>query len=197
MAKFYNPGQKIYDRLQYTHPTKDPKEGNTLSYYLMDAPEGEFFEVPDTVVIDSPEGELQVPVNFGKRVKALYQNRGVIQIMTNGKEIAEDDNAAASEKEAKVKGNAMWREYLRTIAREHYTSVEETKSFGGVPRGATGLTKYALNTLNLEDPADRIDTITRAKEGQVSNVEMQSKIDALTAQVNQLIGAKGATPSRT
>jgi hypothetical protein len=188
MAKFYNPGQKIYDRLQYTHPTKDPKEGNTLSYYLMDAPEGEFFEVPDTVVIDSPEGELQVPVNFGKRVKALYQNRGVIQIIT-GKDIAEDDNAAANEKDAKVKGTAMWREYLRTIAREHYTSVEETKSFGGVPRGATGLTKYALNTLNLEDPADRIDTMIRVKEEQKTDAATQKQISELTALVHQLKGA--------
>jgi hypothetical protein len=191
MAKFYNPGQKIYDRLQYTHPTKDPKEGNTLSYYLMDAPEGEFFEVPDTVVIDSPEGELQVPVNFGKRVKALYQNRGVIQIIT-GKEIAEDDNAAATEKDAKVKGTAMWREYLRTIAREHYTSVEETKSFGGVPRSATGLTKYALNTLNLEDPADRIDTITRAKEGQTANSELVAQVQAMRDEIQQLKGAQNA-----
>jgi hypothetical protein len=200
MSKFFNPGKKIYDRLQYTHPTKDPREGNTLSYYLMDAPEGEFFEVPDSLTLDTAEGEVVIAVNFAKRVKALYQNRGVIQIFAHGKEIAEEDNAATNEDDAKAKGNAMWREYLRTIAREHFTSVEETKSFGGVPRPATGLTKYALNTLNFEDPADRIDSITRAKEGTATNKEMQAKIDELAATVNKLLGArgdKGATPSRT
>lgn len=198
MARFYNPGQEINDRLQYTHPTKDPREGNTTSYHLMEAPREDFFEIPDQLVIDSPEGEIQVPVNFGKRIKALYQARGVIQVIEGKKDVSEDDNVAASDKEAKIKGAAMWREYLKAMVQQHYTSVAEVKSFGGVPRAAQGLTKYAIKFLNMEDPADQVDTITRAKEGQTSNADMQAKIDQLTATVNQLIGAKnGASQSRT
>lgn len=199
MARFYNAGTAIDEKLQYTHPTKDPREGNTLSYHFLKAEEKDFFEVPDTLFIDSPEGEIQVPVNFTKRVKLLYQTRGVILIDAKRKDIPDDDNAAPSEKEAKIKGDAMWREYLKTIAQEHYTAVAETKSFGGVPRAAKGLTKYALNMLNMEDPADQVDTVMRAKEGQSTNAEMMALMQSMRDEINQLKGAKSAqvTPSRT
>lgn len=187
--RFYNPGSKIQDQLAYTHPTKDPKEGSTLSYHLLQAEEKDFFEVPSQLTLDTPEGEVTVSVNFPKRVKALYLDRGVVMIDDRLKDIPEDDNAASSDKEARIKGNAMWKEYLKSIVTAHYTAVAEIKQNGGVPRAAKGLTSYAIKALGMEDPADQVDTITRAKEGQVSNADTQKQITDLTALVNQLRGA--------
>ncbi len=195
MARFYNPGTKIENRVQYTHPTKDPKDGNTLSYYIFAVGAKDFVDVPDTLTLDTLEGEISVAVNFAKRIKKEYQSQGVILVDSRLKNILDDDNAATDDKGAKVKGDKMWREHLKSIAQGHYTSVAETKSFGGVPRAAVGLTKYALDFLNMEDPADQVDTITRAKEGQTTNVETQKQIADLTAQVNQLIGALNARKS--
>lgn len=190
MARFYNPGTKIDEKIQYTHPTKDPKEGSTLSYYGFAVDQKDFVDVPDVLNLISPEGEeLTVAVNFAKRIKKDYQNRGVILIDSRLKDILDDDNAATDDKEAKRKGDLMWREHLKSIVQAHYTSVAETKSFGGVPRAAVGLTKYALNMLNMEDPADQVDTITRAKEGQASDAATQKQIADLTALVHQLKGA--------
>lgn len=190
MARFYNPGTKIDEKIQYTHPTKDPKEGSTLSYYGFAVDQKDFVDVPDVLNLISPEGEeLTVAVNFSKRIKKDYQNRGVILVDPRLKDILDDDNAATDDKEAKRKGDSMWREHLKSIVQAHYTSVAETKSFGGVPRAAVGLTKYALNMLNMEDPADQVDTITRAKEGQATDAATQKQIADLTALVNQLKGA--------
>lgn len=192
MPRFYNPGQKICDKLQYTHPTKDPKEGSALAYYDFIVESKEFVDVSDTQTLETPEGEVTVAVNFSKRIKKDYQNRGVILIDARLKNILEDDNAATDDKGAKLKGDAMWRDYLKSICQDHYTRVQEIKSFGGVPRAAVGLTKYALNVMNMEDPADQVDTITRAKEGQASNQETQQQIAQLLARINQLEGAKSA-----
>lgn len=192
MSRFYNPGTKIDEKIQYTHPTKDPKEGSTLSYYTFSVDAKEFVDIPDTLTLDTPEGEVTVAVNFGKRIKKDYQARGVVLVDARLKNVLDDDNAAADDKDARRKGDLMWREHLKSIAQQHYTSVAETKSFGGVPRAAVGLTKYALNMLNMEDPADQVDTITRAKEGQASNLATQEQIAQLLARINQLEGAKGA-----
>jgi hypothetical protein len=189
MGRFYNAGTQIDERLSYTHPTKDPKEGNTLSYHLLKVEEKEFFEVPETFTLDTPEGEVTVSVNFTKRIKSLYQKRGIIQIDARAKTVDEDDNLALTDKDAKIKGERMWREYLKDIARAHFAAVGETKSFGGVPQVARGLTKYALNVLQMEDPADTVDTVIRAKEGKIENSETQKQIADLTALVNQLKGA--------
>jgi hypothetical protein len=192
MARFYNAGTALDEKLPYTHPTKDPREGNTLSYHFLKAREKDFFEVPDFLTLQTDEGELQVSVGFKREVKRLYRDRGVVLVDSKLKDILDDDNAALNDKDAKHKGDSMWREYLKSIAQAHYTAVDETKSFGGVPRAAKGLTKYALNALNLEDPADSVGTITRAKEGQTSSAENDKKIADLTALVHQLKGALDA-----
>jgi hypothetical protein len=190
--QFYNPGTAIDEKMPFTHPIKDPKEGSTLSYFPLKVGEKDFFDVPSTITIIADEGDIELPVNFIKRVKALFQTRGVILINPKLENILDDDNAAATEKEAIVKGDAMWREHLKGIAAAHYTSVAETKSFGGVPRAAVGLTKYALKFLSLEDPADQVDTITRAKEGQTTNSDMMALMQSMRDEINQLKGAQNA-----
>lgn len=200
MSRFYNPGTKIDEKVQYTHPTKDPKEGSTLSYYPFMVAERDFVEVPDVLTLDTPEGEVTVAVNFAKRIRKDHQSRGVILIDSRLKNILDDDNAAADDKEAKRKGDLMWREYLKTIAQEHVTRCEEIRSMGNVPRGAFGLTKYALDFVGMSDPALSVEMFTKDKESRTSNAEMVALMQSMRDEINQLKGAQSArngVPSRT
>jgi hypothetical protein len=188
--RFYNPGSEIRQMLPYTNTTKDPRDGSTVSHHLLHAPEREFFELPDTITLVTIDGEATIPVGFSRIVKAQFASRGVVMVNPRAKNILEDDNLAANDKDAQVKGDRMWKEYLRAKASEWYAIVAEIKAGGGVPRAATGLFAFALKQLHMEDPADVVDTIIRAKEGQTSNADMQAQLAALQAQISRLQGAQ-------
>jgi hypothetical protein len=188
--RFYNPGSTIQELLPYTNTSKDPRDGSTVSQYLLHARQQDFFDVPDVITLLTIDGEATIPVGFSRIIKAQFASRGVVMVNPRAKDIFEDDNLALSDKDAQVKGDRIWKEYLRAKASEWYAIVAEIKAGGGVPRAATGLFAFALKQLHLEDPADVVDTIVRAKEGQKSNADQQAQIDALTATVNRLLGAQ-------
>lgn len=196
--RFYNPGSKISQMLQFTNTARDPRQGNTVSYYNMVAEEREFFEVPDVVHLDTPEGEVTMPVSFGKVIKRELAARGVIHIEPRAKDVMDEDNTARTDKEAREKGDRMWKNYLRAKASEWHMIVQETRAQGGVPRAASGLFAFALKELHMEDPADTVDTILRVRDEKTADTATQAKITALEAQVNQLIGALNQrTPNQT
>jgi hypothetical protein len=188
--RFYNPGSMIQQMIPYTNTTKDPREGSTISNHLFTAPERDFVEVPDVIVLMTPEGEASIPVGFGRHVKRVFAERGVIHVNPNAKNIVEDDNVALDDEGARKKGNRMWKEFLKAKVAEWYTIVQDIKAQGGVPRAATGLFAFALKQLHMEDPADTVDTIMRVKEDKVSNDDTQRQIQELKDQIQQLIGAK-------
>lgn len=192
MKRFYNPGSPINEMLAYTNTTVDPRECNNVSQWPLKALEKDFFEVPDVVTISTPEGDVTIPVHFAKVLKHQKAAQGVILVDPGAKDILDGDNLAASDAEAKKKGDTMYREYLRALCAEWYAIVAETKAAGAIPKAASGLFAYALKKMHLEDPADTIDTIVRAKEGQVANSAVQAQIADLQAQVNQLLGALSA-----
>lgn len=187
--RFYNPGSEIKQMLPYTNTTKDPRDGSTISQHILHAPERGYFEMPDVITLITVDGEATIPVGFSRIVKAQFASRGVVMINPKAKNIFEDDNLATSDEEAKTKGDRIWKDYLRAKASEWYAIVADIKGGGGVPRAATGLFAFALKQLHMEDPADTVDTIIRAKEGQKSNADQQAQIDELKAQVNRLLGA--------
>jgi hypothetical protein len=190
--RFYNPGSEIRQMLPYTNTTKDPRDGSTVSQHLLNAPQRDYFELPDVITLVTIDGEATVPVGFSRIVKAQFASRGVIMINPRAKNIFEDDNLATNDEDAQVKGDRVWKEYLRSKASEWYAIVAEIKAGGGVPRTATGLFAFAIKQLHMEDPADTVDTIIRAKEDQKTNAAQQAQIDQLTAIVNQLLGAHQA-----
>jgi hypothetical protein len=191
--RFYNPGSEIRQMLPYTNTTKDPRDGSTVSHHLLNAPEQGFFELPDVITLLTIDGEASVPVGFSRIVKAQFASRGVIMINPRAKDIFEDDNLATNDKDAEHKGNRIWKDYLQGKCSEWYGVVAEIKAGGGVPRKATGLFAFALKQLHMEDPADVVDTIIRAKEGQQSNAELQRQLTELTATINRMQGAQEAT----
>jgi hypothetical protein len=192
MKRFYNPGPPINEMLAYTNTTVDPREANNISQWPLKALEKDFFEVPEVVTISTPEGDVTIPVHFARVLKHQKATQGIILVDTAAKDILDGDNLAASDAEAKKKGDAMYREYLRALCTEWYAIVAETKAAGAIPKAASGLFAYALKKMHLEDPADTIDTIMRAKEGQVANADVQAQLAAQQAQINQLLGALNA-----
>jgi hypothetical protein len=197
--RFYNPGTQISQMIPYTNTTKNPRDGSTISNHLFIAPEKDFVEVPDVITLMTPEGEATIPVGFGRHLKRVFAERGLVHVNPKAVNILDDDNTATNDKEARMKGDQMWKEYLKDKVTEWYSIVADIKAQGGAPRKATGLFAFALRSLHMEDPADTVDTILRVKEDKVSNDDTQRQIEELKAQVQQLIGAQGAgrLPERT
>lgn len=192
MSKFYNPGFAWNDTLKFDNPIADAKEANNVSYYRVEAPQRGFFDVKDTMAVDMGTGEqFEVPLRFKELIRTQYAERGVV-LIAPGRECGEAENIAATEDEAKKKGNAIWKEYLKAKANEWHQIVYEVKAAGQLPRAATGLFKRVLEELGMEDPADTATGFAKAKEGQQANHEMQEVIRKMQTQIDQLTGALGA-----
>lgn len=192
MARFYNAGFAWNDTLKYDNPVGDIREMNNVSYYRIDAPAKGFFNVKDTMAMTLPTGEeYDVPLRFKELVRTQYAERGVV-LVSPGRECAEGENIAPSDDEAKKKGNAIWKEYLKSKANEWHQIVYEVKAAGQLPRAATGLFKRVLEELGMEDPADTASGFAKAKEGQQSNLDMQAQMALLLEKINRLEGAQSA-----
>lgn len=189
MSQFYNPGFAWKDTLKYDNPVGDPREVNLISYHVVEAPEDGFFEVKDTTTMKLPTGEeYDVPLRFRELIRHQYAERGVV-LISPGRECNETENIAPNKEEAKRKGKAIWKEFTRSKCNEWFGIVEEVKAAGRLPAPAQGLFKRCLQECGIPDPADVASGLANAREGQRENKDLQAQIAALTAQVNQLIGA--------
>lgn len=182
---FYNPGTKITELLRFDHPTNDPQKQNNISYFRLEAPERSLFTVPTEMEIDIPEtgGTVSIPVRFADRIQNDFMTYGVVRVNPRAKDVAEDANIAKDEKEAKAKGDRLWKNYLIDIARQYIIDVQEIKAAGGVPRPAKGPIAHALKVLNMADPADLVGAAVE-KQQDYSRVELlERKIEELQALV--------------
>lgn len=181
MAKFYNPGFKWEELLKYDNPVSEAREVNNVSYYRLRAPEKGFFEVDDTMQMKLDTGEeIEVPLRFKKLIAEQYADRGVTLV------VGGDESAA------KKSAERQWKLYLSDKANEWIRIVHEVKAAGQIPRPAQGLFKRVLEELNMEDPADTVAIVTKAKEDQKSDKELQQLIASMRDEINQLKGAMGA-----
>lgn len=191
MSRFYNPGTKWEYRQKFDNPTTDASSSN-ISYYLIAAPAKDFFEVKDTQTIKLPTGEeYEIPLRIKEFVRVQYAELGVV-LVDPAREHSEQDNISATDEEAKVKGDRMWKQFTIDKCNEWISIVEETRGNGRIPKPASGLFKHCLDERHIADPADMATNLAAAKEGQKDNKDLQAQLAALTAQVNQLLGAKGA-----
>lgn len=193
MKIFYNPGPAIKERLPYTNTLKSDKYVNTISYFLMDAPAKDFFEVPEIVTIETDDGEAQIPVGFVKVLRRAQNERGMVLVDPKYKGIiSEEDNVALTKEEAKRKGDIFWDRYLRKKADEWFRIVEEAKVSGRLPQKATGFFKFVLDELHIADPADTIGNILDVKRDLVANNAVQAQI----ARQEAVIAAQAESLSR-
>lgn len=192
-VKFYNPGSRIYELMKFDHPTNDPKVQNLVSYYQIDAAEASFFEVPTeiTVITDSGE-ERNISVNFAKRLKEDYREFGVVMIDPKRdpkkKPIADEDNVALNEKDAKIKGDLLLKDAMFRLIREHETIVIEARNNGHRPQRAKGNVAHALKTLGIEDPANDVEDVVKRKQDTSEVAELKRQVEELKS---LMLGAKG------
>lgn len=180
MAKrFYNPGNAINEMLRFDHPTNEPKDLNNVAYYRLEVAPRSFFEVPTHTEVETANGPQEVAVGFWKRIKEDYRSYGVVLVDPKARDAAGDDNVAASDKEAREKGDALFKEHLIALAREHVARCEEARAYGGVPRRAIGNTAHALKVLGITDPADQVGTA-------VESTKKTAEISALEEKINRL-----------
>lgn len=190
MSKFFNPGFKWEERKSFENPVKENNSSN-LSYIMIKAPKNDFFEVPDTQTVNAGGEEFEVPLRLKDYVRTQYAAQGVILIVP-GRECGDMENVAASEDEARKKGHRIWKRFMTEKCNEWIRIVNEARAMGAIPRPAEGLFAHCLEAMGIADPADVATGLSTAQEGQKDNKDLQAQIATLTAQVNQLIGAKSA-----
>lgn len=190
-ARFYNPGFAWSYKLKYDNPVNEPNSSN-ISYYDVQAPAKGFFSVDDTQTVNLPTGEeYEIPLRFKDLIRTQYAECGVVLVAPDRK-CTEEENIAPNDEEAKRKGHKVWKVYTLDKCNEWFRIVEEVKANGRLPRPAEGLFKRCLEERGIADPADMATNLSAAKEGQQENKDLQAQIAALTATVNQLVGAKNA-----
>lgn len=178
-VKFYNPGSKIFELMKFDHPTNDIKQMNLVSYFQVDANEKSFFEVPTEVTVQAESGEQTVAVKFADRIQKEYRDLAVVRINHKATDIHEDENVAVNDKDAKEKGERLWKECMQNLIREHVKAVTETRNNGLTPSRARGTVAHAFKTLGIEDPANDVADVLSRKQD-------TSEIDTLKKQVADL-----------
>src|SRR6202012_4724583 len=110
------------------------------SYFMVNAPEKDYFDVPDSVTLTDVDGsEVDIPAGFPREVKRLFADRGVVLVSPQFKgQILESDNLATNDDEAKEKGDDMYRTHLRKVVTDWFDIVDRAKQAGGRPRPAQG-----------------------------------------------------------
>lgn len=175
-VRFYNPSTLINEPLRYDNPVNDIKDTNLVAFHHIHAPEKSFFDVPTEISVETPEGEIIVPVKFADRIQALYRRYGVVRINPKPKTpIIEDDNVALNEKDAKEKGERLWKDCMIDLIRAHTQQCAEIRSHNNIPMRARGMVAHALKTLGIEDPAnDVVDVLSRKQDsGEVADLRKQ------------------------
>ena len=169
---FYNAGTKINETIQFDYPGRDIRVENLTARWQLIAEGESFFEVPAMIM---PGG---VPVWTGFDVEIIKRHGGkqVVQVVPNYVDNGDDLPYAATREEAVVKARTTSKSYLVGLAQQHKDHVSEMRVRGMTALPAQGLTKYAIRTLGIEDPALDVQTA-------IEKTANTSEIDALRAQL--------------
>lgn len=187
---FFNPGNRIYEKLAFDHPTNDIKQVNLIAYHQIDAAEHDFFEVPTEITVTTEQGEFAVSVKFADRIQSAYKDYGVVRVNPKAKDIHEDDNVATTREEAKKKGDRLWREFLMAKAREHIANVEMARASNVAPSYAKGVYAHALKVLGMKDPADPVGSVVESNKHVVDMDTVQAQMAELQKQIAALTKGK-------
>lgn len=192
--KLYNGGQKFDEHMPFHVP--GPQGGRT-GYFPAKADEQSFFEVPSEIIVDA----ARIPVEFAKDLAEKYGDRGVVLVDKNldAKQIAAEDKEmessdrlpkpiAASDEDAKIKGDKIFQKYVEKIANDHLLRCERLRSQAMAPQAATGFTKYCLRRLGISDPAATIVEAAGVKNNDVET--LKAEVARLTALMTQSVEVK-------
>jgi hypothetical protein len=151
MARFYNAGDQITDRFNYTKSDEDMRVSNCVGYYDMDAQRQRFFDVPREM---KTVGGSQF-VGLPKEVLDRYGDRGVVMIDRN----LTDDEAngekfvANTDQTAKEKGHELWLTYCRKVVALFEDENEKRVVMGLQKMRAKNFIVHAYKELGMVPPA--------------------------------------------
>lgn len=202
--RFYWPGTDVNERWAFDNPFKNSDRSGELqaiAYYPVNVKQGQFFHIPTALtIINDAQEELTANVQgVFNSIMQQYREQGVVLVEKKRHTTRlNDPNVASTDEEAKELGDGLWMEFLRGKALEWHGIVQNTRAMGGVPLPASGLFKYALKKLNMQDPANTIEVIENERRAgqqaredintiaalKAQNEDLQRRMDAFMAQFN-------------
>lgn len=205
--QLYNAGDRIQQSLLFSNPSGH--DIHCICRYPLDAPAGKVFSVPEMIDL----GGAIVHVHFVDDLLRDFGSRGMILIDANyvppakrdeetgapTKEVDLEADAAIcvarNEEEAKIKGQALWREFIDKNVRAYLDQCEHIRASGGVPIAASGWIKRALNLAGIVDPAEAMlvesKRQTSAMDRLMQTVEANQRVmEAQQKQINDLLSEK-------
>ncbi len=192
-VKFYNPGFKIREMMKFDHPTNDIKQENINSYWWVVADAKSFFMVPTEISLETINGPVDISVPFPRLVKEQYREHAVVMIDpkrdTTKRPIAEEDNVATNEREAKAKAELLWKDAQLKLIREHEDRCREARDAGKRPQRAKGNIKHALDALGIEDPANDIEDVIQRKQDTSEVGELRAQLKSIQDQMADFLAA--------
>jgi hypothetical protein len=150
MARFYNAGDPIKSRFNYTKADEDMRVSNCVGYFDMNAPRQGFFEVPREM---KTQGGSQF-VGLPKEVIDLYGSRGIVMIDLNltDDEAASEVYVANSEESAQIKGRKLWLDHCLKVTRTWEETNEQRATMGLQRTRPTDFTVHAYKELGMLPP---------------------------------------------
>lgn len=175
-VRFYNAGNKIEEHMKFSQP--EGGDIHFIAYWLLVAPKESWFEVPTEIDVRG----LGIAVSFAKDIQQRFGARGVVRLDPAWDEAKAEGSEpekfplAANEEAAIEKAGILWKRYLKRVATEHLNDCDNIKTAGGTPRAAGGFTKFALETLGIQDPYDRYfnDLTKGAPNGNGTNADVKA-----------------------
>lgn len=191
--RFYNPGANLDEMFKFDNPNADLKNENGIGYWKVTASPASFFEVPTDISFKDGDNETTIAVRFWDRIKLDWKKFGVVLVDAKAKQpVSEDDNVALNDKDAKAKGDRLWRDATIELVSEHRAMCDEMRSNGFTPKRAIGNVARALRELGIEDPANDVQTVLERKQDNDEVSALKSQLADLQKTVLALAGTKVA-----
>ena len=181
-VRFYNGGDRKYERMQYTALEYNIKVENGVRYFVLDAPRKGFIEVPRE--IRTEEGGAQL-LGLPREVMEKYGQIGFVMIDANlsDERCAGEAFIANNDASAREKGDMLWREYCLKCVREYEENNEKRIAMSMAKSRPSGFILHAYSEIGMAPPGAEEEK--KAKEGQNTIEDLRSQIALLTKLVTQ------------
>ncbi len=196
MARFYNAGDRITNRFNYTKSDEDMRVSNCVGYFDMDAPRQGFFDVPREM---KTMGGSQF-VGLPKEVMEMFGERGVVMIDRNmtDDEAAGEAFVANSEDNAKDKGRKLWLDYCLKVTRTWEENNEQRATMGLQRTRPSNFIVHAYKELGMNPPLiANIPTPTPAAQPSPDVDELKKQLKEQGELLQQLLANQTAPEGKS
>jgi hypothetical protein len=198
VIRFYN-GQSapFQQKFVYTKPDTDFREENGNAYWNVDAPPKSFFEVP--FELETSLGGIW-RISIHTEITQRFGNRGVIRVDIKAKKALEENPGdprfayvAHDDESAKVKGDEIWRTYLRQVIQDFEVENDRRVTERGLHKlRPNNYVAHAYRELGMEIPGEEktsnapsLAAVPAAQQGELA--ELRKKFDQQQEQIRVLL----------